>query len=100
MTARSHWDSRLALGARPSTCRTDTRRDGVFQCRFCKTYAGLDDDLYITADAEAFVKWHAGQLTWADATRDSRIHLDGPSWLVGPPPRTELQCPGEIKLQR
>jgi hypothetical protein len=33
----------------------------------CKTYPGLDEDLYITAEAEAFVKWHAGQLTWAQA---------------------------------
>ncbi len=31
----------------------------------CKTYPGLDEDLYITAESEAFVKWHAGQLTWA-----------------------------------
>jgi hypothetical protein len=28
------------------------------------------------------VKWHAGQLSWAEATRGSRIQLDGPSWLV------------------
>jgi len=48
----------------------------------CKTYSGLDEDLYITADAEAFVKWHAGQLSWAEATRDSRIQLHGPLWLV------------------
>jgi len=48
----------------------------------CKTYPGLDEDLYITAEAEAFVKWHAGQLTWAAATRDGRIQLHGPSWLV------------------
>jgi DNA-binding HxlR family transcriptional regulator len=48
----------------------------------CKTYHGLDEDLYIAADAEAFVKWHAGQITWAQAIRDDRIQLDGPSWLV------------------
>ena len=48
----------------------------------CKTYPGLDEDLYITAEAEAFVKWHAGQLTWAEATRDGRIQLHGPSGLV------------------
>ena len=48
----------------------------------CKTYHGLDEELYITAEAEAFVKWHAGQLTWAQATREDRIQLDGPSWLV------------------
>ena len=48
----------------------------------CKEYPGLDEDLYITADAEAFVKWHAGQLSWADATCDRRIQLAGPSQLV------------------
>jgi DNA-binding HxlR family transcriptional regulator len=48
----------------------------------CRTYAGLDEDLYIAAEAEAFVKWHAGQVAWAEAVRDGRIQLDGPSWLV------------------
>ena len=48
----------------------------------CKTYPGLDEDLYITADAEAFVKWHAGQLSWAQATREHRIRLDGSPSLV------------------
>ena len=48
----------------------------------CKTNPGLDEDLYVTADAEAFVKWHAGQLTWAQATRDGRIQVDGLPSLV------------------
>ena len=48
----------------------------------CKTNPGIDEDLYITAEAEAFVKWHAGQLTWAQATRDGRIQLDGLPSLV------------------
>jgi hypothetical protein len=52
------------------------------ETEICKTYSGLDEDLYITAEAEAFVKWHAGQLTWAEALRDSRIRLDGPPWLT------------------
>jgi hypothetical protein len=47
----------------------------------CKTSPGLDEDLHITADVEAFVKWHAGQLTWAQAIRENRIHLDG-SWSL------------------
>ena len=47
-----------------------------------KTYPGLDEDLYVTAEAEAFVKWHAGQLTWAQATREGRIQLDGAPSLV------------------
>jgi DNA-binding HxlR family transcriptional regulator len=48
----------------------------------CKKYPGFEEDLYITAEAEAFVKWHAGQLSWAQVTREDRIQLDGPSWLV------------------
>lgn len=48
----------------------------------CKTYPGLDEDLFITAEAEAFVKWHAGQLSWAAAISNRRIQLHGPSSLV------------------
>jgi DNA-binding HxlR family transcriptional regulator len=48
----------------------------------CKTYPGFEEDLFITAEAEAFVKWHAGQLAWAQATREGRIRLDGPWSLV------------------
>jgi DNA-binding HxlR family transcriptional regulator len=48
----------------------------------CKTSPGLDEDLYITAEAEAFVKWHAGQLEWAQATREGRIQLDGSPSLI------------------
>jgi hypothetical protein len=48
----------------------------------CKTNPGLDEDLYVTADAEAFVKWHAGQISWAEATREGRIQLDGQPSLV------------------
>jgi DNA-binding HxlR family transcriptional regulator len=43
----------------------------------CKTFPGYEEDLFITAEAEAFVKWHAGQLTWAEAIRDNRIQVDG-----------------------
>jgi DNA-binding HxlR family transcriptional regulator len=52
------------------------------EAEICKTYSGLDEDLHITADAEAFVKWHAGQLSWAAAVRTSRIKLEGPTWLI------------------
>jgi DNA-binding HxlR family transcriptional regulator len=48
----------------------------------CKTYPGVDEDLYITAEAEAFVKWHAGQISWSQATREGRIQLDGSPSLV------------------
>jgi hypothetical protein len=43
---------------------------------------GGDEDIYVTADAEAFVEWHAGQLSWAQATRAGRIQLDGAPSLV------------------
>ena len=36
----------------------------------------------MTADAEAFVKWHIGQLTWSQAIRDDVIQLDGSPSLV------------------
>jgi DNA-binding HxlR family transcriptional regulator len=52
------------------------------ETEICKEYPGLDEDLYVTAEAEAFVKWHAGRLTWAEATRDGRIRLHGPAPLV------------------
>jgi DNA-binding HxlR family transcriptional regulator len=48
----------------------------------CKTSPGLDEDLFVTAEAEAFVKWHAGQITWAQAIREGRIQLNGPSSLA------------------
>src|SRR5687768_18466944 len=48
----------------------------------CRTYPGFDEDLYITAEAEAFVKWHAGQLSWAQAMGEHRIQPDGPSATV------------------
>jgi DNA-binding HxlR family transcriptional regulator len=48
----------------------------------CRTSPGLDDDLCIRADAEAFIRWHAGQLPWAQAIREHRIQLDGPASLA------------------
>src|SRR5262245_18074824 len=51
------------------------------ETEICKTSPGLDDDLCVTAEAEAFVKWHAGQLTWAEAVRENRIQVEG-SWSL------------------
>ena len=48
----------------------------------CRTSPGLDEDLCITAEADAFVRWHAGQVSWAQATREARIQLEGPASLV------------------
>jgi DNA-binding HxlR family transcriptional regulator len=43
----------------------------------CRENPSLDEDLFITADAEAFVRWHAGHLTWAQASSGDRIRLEG-----------------------
>jgi DNA-binding HxlR family transcriptional regulator len=48
----------------------------------CKTSPGLDEDLCVRAEAEAFVKWHAGHVNWAQAVREGRIQLEGPQSLV------------------
>jgi DNA-binding HxlR family transcriptional regulator len=48
----------------------------------CKEDPGFDEDLFVTAEAEAFVKWHLGRLTWAEAIRNGRIQLQGPRSLV------------------
>jgi DNA-binding HxlR family transcriptional regulator len=102
--APQHLDPFVALWSMCNALRRDLLPDGRVVIRFdftgrqrsevywlliehgeteiCKEYPGLDEDLYITAEAEAFVKWHAGQLSWAEATRDDRIQLYGPSWLV------------------
>jgi hypothetical protein len=47
--------------------RRDRLPDQRVVIRLDLTYPGLDEGVYITADAEAFVKWHAGQLSWAEA---------------------------------
>jgi DNA-binding HxlR family transcriptional regulator len=51
------------------------------ETEICKTYPG-PEDLSITAEAEAFVKWHAGQLAWTQAIREGSIQLTGPAWLI------------------
>ncbi len=43
------------------------------ETEICKSCPGLDEDLHITAQAEAFVKWHAGQISWAEAIREDAI---------------------------
>src|SRR5688500_478954 len=48
----------------------------------CKTYRGVDEDLYITAHAEARVQCHAGQLPGAQAPPEDRIRGDGSPSLV------------------
>jgi DNA-binding HxlR family transcriptional regulator len=78
--APENLDPFVALWSMCNALRRDRLPDRRVVIRF--DFTGLDEDLCITAEAEAFVKWHAGQLTWAQATREDRIQLHGPSWLV------------------
>lgn len=84
--APEHLDPFVALWSMCNALRQPRERFWMLiehrDTEICKTYSGLDEDLYITSEAEAFVKWHAGQVTWAEATSDRRIQLHGPSWLV------------------
>ncbi|MFE1412745.1 winged helix-turn-helix transcriptional regulator [Streptomyces sp. NPDC085524] len=103
--APEHLDPFVALWSMCNMLRRDRLPDGRVVIRFdftgrrssperywlliehadteiCKTYPGVDEDLYVTAEAEAFVKWHAGRLSWTEAVREDRIRLHGPSWLV------------------
>src|SRR3546814_14423009 len=43
----------------------------------CKTYPGFAEDLSVTAEAEAFVKWHPGRPPWSQAPGAGRIHQLG-----------------------
>jgi DNA-binding HxlR family transcriptional regulator len=47
----------------------------------CATCPG-DEDLVITADPERFVRWHMGHLSWADASADDGIRIQGPRALA------------------
>jgi DNA-binding HxlR family transcriptional regulator len=43
----------------------------------CVKQPGFDEDLVIDADAESFVKWHMGRVSWADALRSGDITVAG-----------------------
>jgi DNA-binding HxlR family transcriptional regulator len=47
------------------------------ESELCLKHPGFDEDLVIDADAESFVKWHMGWVSWADAVRDERIRVTG-----------------------
>jgi DNA-binding HxlR family transcriptional regulator len=42
----------------------------------CVTCPG-EEDLIVTADPARFVRWHMGQLSWAEATADDAIRIEG-----------------------
>ena len=84
------WTSRVARVTSGTGCyHGDTE--------ICQEYPGLDEDLYITADAEAFVKWHAGQASWAAAIATAASSSTGPRSSYGPsPPGTLASIPPSV----
>jgi len=67
----------------------------------CLNHPGGDEDLIITADPEWFVSWHFRRCSWAEATRDGHIVVDGvrrlarafPTWFA-PDAFSEFQRAG------
>jgi hypothetical protein len=47
----------------------------------CVTCPG-EESLVVIADADRFVRWHMGHLTWAEATADGGIRIQGPGELA------------------
>ncbi len=47
----------------------------------CATSPG-EEDLRVQADAEAFVRWYLGQLSWSSALANGSIRIDGPRPLA------------------
>jgi len=47
------------------------------ETELCLKHPGFDDDLVIDAEAEWFVKWHMGRVSWADAVAGGHISVQG-----------------------
>jgi hypothetical protein len=54
----------------------------------CTTYLGWEEDLIVRTDSETLAHWHLRHLTYDDATRTGRLHIDGNRAAV----RTFLRC--------
>ena len=48
----------------------------------CRTHPGYDEDLVVQAESVAIAEWHLGRIEWADAIRQNRIQVEGPTPLV------------------
>ena len=48
----------------------------------CRTHPGYDEDLIVHAESVAIAEWHLGRIEWADALRQQRIQVEGPSRLA------------------
>lgn len=48
----------------------------------CRAHPGYDEDLIVQAESVAIAEWHLGRIEWADAVRQRRIQVEGPTHLV------------------
>jgi DNA-binding HxlR family transcriptional regulator len=60
-----------------------------------------EEDLRVHADAERFIRWHMGRLSWKAACADDAIHIDGPRALAGAFPTWNQRSPfAGVQAQR
>lgn len=59
----------------------------------CREFPGADADLFVIAETEALIRWHLGQLSWAEATREGRITVHGPAELARAFPTWNMGSP-------
>lgn len=52
------------------------------ESELCLRHPGFEEGLVIDAEAEWFVKWHMGWVSWGDAIRDDHITVAGPRALA------------------
>jgi DNA-binding HxlR family transcriptional regulator len=48
----------------------------------CRTHPGYDEDLIVQAESVAIAEWHLGRIEWADALRQQRIQVEGPTHIA------------------
>ena len=43
----------------------------------CRKNPGFQEDLVVTAEPEAFIKWHLGRVSWQQALREGAVSVEG-----------------------
>ena len=70
------------------------------ESELCLKHPGFDEDLVVDADAEWFVKWHMGRVSWTDAVRAGHIAVAGPRPLAKAfPTWNKLSRFADVKLE-
>lgn len=63
------------------------------QAQVCYSDPGGEPDAEVVAESSAFVAWHRGRLTWAEALRSERIRVAGRRDTVSALPRWNTHVP-------